>query len=82
MPDSLNVEPACGQCAGLGYLLGQSYERAELPAGWLPVQRCDACLVFDGDAAAAVEAAQGRPVRLFSALDADGHELGDWAVQS
>lgn len=73
---------ACEVCQGLGYLLGQSYERIDPSADSLPVQRCDACDRHDSDESAARAAAHDTRRRLtfMSALDGSGHELGDWVL--
>lgn len=80
--------PACGVCGGCGYLVSQSYERFTadvMPDNWVPVQRCDACSVFDGDEDAArayAATVPGATVRYFQGVDSDGYDLGDWAVDA
>ena len=77
---ALDAEDACDVCMGFGFLVGQTYEKAPIPDGWVPVQRCDACAVFDGDDDAAAEYARligsPQPVVLYGSADAQG----DWAV--
>lgn len=77
----------CDQCDGSGWLEDQSYGYADVPAGWTPIQRCDACERFDGDEAAAVAFAQanGGQVLYFPTIfdeDTTTGEPGDRAVQS
>ena len=50
----------CAECAGLGYLLHQTYGETIPPDGGLTVQRCDGCDTFSGDLTAAEEAASHR----------------------
>ena len=48
---------ACDVCGGRGFLIGQTYGITQPPPGAVCLQRCDCCRRYDGDAAAAVAAA-------------------------
>lgn len=69
----------CDGCGGTGYLVGQTYEAAEIPKGAIPVQRCDQCQRFDGDENAARAFAVFVGGRRVIWCDA-GDRPGDWAV--
>lgn len=81
---TLTSPVGCDECVH-GALIDQTYGEAGIPEGWVPVQRCDACDVFDGDEAAArwvsmhlTERFVRGTVAWFAADEDDGH--GDWAV--
>ena len=84
---------SCDVCAGLGYLLEQTYGFADPPDGWTFVQRCDACARFDGDESAARAAADALvlgpddvawwPAPTGEDPDDPPSELpGDWAIRN
>lgn len=47
------VDAPCDVCGGAGFMWNHGYSHASVPGGHVPVQRCDACQVYDGDEAAA-----------------------------
>jgi hypothetical protein len=82
----------CVECGGGGYLVGQGYGYADIPDGWTPVQRCDACSEQVGDDEAADRAAAahgGVAVAYFlsteestdATVDDNGVYPGDYAIQ-
>lgn len=81
----LDGERACAAedghpcCGGTGYLLRQEYGFADIPDGWIPVQRCDACQLFEGDDDAAKEAATVYATT-FKFFDGEYGAPGDYAI--
>lgn len=75
----------CAICGGRGYLLDQTHGQAVIPAGWTPVQACDACSLCGGDDEAALFAGLHYRVPLMwfdGPVDEDGYdEPGDYAIQ-
>jgi hypothetical protein len=71
---------SCATCGGTGYLLDQTYGLADIPAGWIPVQRCDACERLDSDEQAATVAAETVRAHGLELFVGDDEDLGDWAI--
>jgi hypothetical protein len=84
---SIRIDPGCSECEK-GYLLGQGYGYADIPEGWIEVQRCDNCRTHDGDEAAARAAAwwEAQSSSLMFKYFPGGHDddgddqPGDWAI--
>lgn len=75
------MDEPCDTCDGQGFLGDQTYGDADIPEGWISVQACDTCKVFDDDedAAAALDKLNGTDSRRwFPPVEPDG--CGDWAV--
>lgn len=66
------VTSTCTECTN-GYLLDQGYGFTEIPAGAVPVQRCDTCEFFEGDLDAAKAAAVDLRTAWGAHLDSDGN---------
>lgn len=76
----ITAKSSCDACGGAGYLLGQTYGEADIPAGWTPVQACDLCIQCDDEHAAAVAAGARDTVACYYE-PADIAGLGDWAIR-
>lgn len=81
--NEITLEPTCIECGGTGYLLDQEYGTADIPKGWTPVQRCDACDQHANDWVAAERAARdkgnGVIAKYFEAAPSEDGENGDEA---